>query len=395
MKPVDPNDILRARGVDELRRVLDELLAEDIPHVKGNGRDHDPPPVRFKLIRFNEFKLDEHDPYIVKGLLPAEGLVVVWGPPKCGKSFWVLDLLMHAALGREYRGLRVEQGPIVYCALEGVKGFKKRIAAFRQEKLKPEDDPDFHLMTTPLSLIRDVQALVADIRTQIGDVKPAAVCIDTLNRSLAGSESSDEDMAAYIRAVDAIRDAFDCLVIVVHHCGHEGQRPRGHSSLMGALDVQIAVRKDIAGNVVAEVELSKDGEAGLAFTSRLKVVEIGRDQEVDHITSCVIEAVDGTATTNKASKPARLAKSAKNALRALEAAIAERGEIPPASNHIPIGVRAVSVCVWRDYAYRMGVSGSDEARARQKAFKDGWENLVASGHVAVWDPWVWIVRSEA
>ena len=29
---------------------------------------------------------------------------------------------------------------------------------------------------------------------------PAAVIIDTLNRSLAGSESSDEDMAAYIKS---------------------------------------------------------------------------------------------------------------------------------------------------------------------------------------------------
>ena len=61
--------------------------------------------------------------------------------------------------------------------------------------------------------------------------KPAAVAIDTLNRSLAGSESSDEDMAAYIRAADAIRDAFNCAVVIVHHCGHEGTRPRGHLSL--------------------------------------------------------------------------------------------------------------------------------------------------------------------
>jgi hypothetical protein len=35
-----------------------------------------------------------------------------------------------------------------------------------------------------------------DIRLQLGDAKPIAICIDTLNRSLAGSESSDEDMSA-------------------------------------------------------------------------------------------------------------------------------------------------------------------------------------------------------
>jgi RecA-family ATPase len=147
------------------------------------------PPVHFKLTRFNEFKLDDHDPYIVKGLLPAEGLIVVWGPPKCGKSFWVFDLLMHVALGREYRGLRIKQGTIVYCALEGVSGFKKRIAAFQKEKLEPKDDPPFHLMTTRLTLVREAEALVADIKAQLGGARPAVIAIDTLNRSFAGSES--------------------------------------------------------------------------------------------------------------------------------------------------------------------------------------------------------------
>jgi RecA-family ATPase len=87
----------------------------------------------------------------------------------------------------------------------------------------------------------------ASIREQAG--APAAVVIDTLNRSLAGSESSDEDMAAYIKAADAIRDAFNCAVVIVHHCGHEGTRPRGHSSLMGALDAQVAVTKDQVKNM--------------------------------------------------------------------------------------------------------------------------------------------------
>jgi hypothetical protein len=38
--------------------------------------------------------------------------------------------------------------------------------------------------------------------------------LDTLNRSLAGSESDDEDMAAYVKAADAIREAFGCAVVI-------------------------------------------------------------------------------------------------------------------------------------------------------------------------------------
>jgi RecA-family ATPase len=68
--------------------------------------------------------------------------------------------------------------------------------------------------------------------------------LDTLNRSLGGSESSDEDMSAYVvRASDAIRDEFDCVVPIVHHCGIDGTRPRGHTSLTGAADAQVAVKR--------------------------------------------------------------------------------------------------------------------------------------------------------
>jgi RecA-family ATPase len=207
--------------------------------VRSNGGSMK--ETRFLLTRFDAIRLDSAAPYVVKGLLPRAGLAVVWGEPKCGKSFWTFDALMHVALGWEYRGHRVTPGPVVYCALEGAQGFKNRIEAFRQDKLAAgaAADPPFYLMATPLSLVADHKQLVADLRRQLGDAKPVAICLDTLNRSIAGSENDDEAMSAYIKAADAIRDAFDCLVIVVHHCGHKGDRPRGHSSLMGALDVQI------------------------------------------------------------------------------------------------------------------------------------------------------------
>jgi hypothetical protein len=345
--------------------------------------------LRFTLTRFSNIKPLDGEDYCVKGFLPRSGLAVVWGPPKCGKSFWAFDLLMHVALGWRYRGRRVRQGPVVYVCLEGAEGFRKRADAFRQTKLaNREDDPPFFLTTAPLSLAADRQALVADIKRQAGE-DPAAVCIDTLNRSLAGSESSDEDMAAYIRAADAIRDAFGCLVVIIHHCGHNGERPRGHSSLMGGLDVQIGVRRDTAGNVVAELELAKDGEVGLAFVSRLEPVELGRDKEDDPVTSCVIEAVEGS-EAKVATRPRRLSKGAQIALRALLDAIGEFGEIPPASNHIPANVRTVSLQRWRERALAISLCSSDEERAKRLAFQRASEALVAAKEVAIWQTHAWL-----
>jgi hypothetical protein len=245
---------------------------------------------RFPLVAFDQIIAGESGSYLVKGLLQRKGLAVFWGPPKCGKSFFVFDLMMHVALGREYRGHRVKQGTVVYCVLEGAHGFSARVEAFRQKNLTEDDvSPPFYIMAASLNLIADYNSFVAEIRAQLGNEPPAVVVIDTLNRSLVGSENDDKDMAAYIRASDAIRDAFSCLVAIVHHCGHNGERPRGHSSLIGALDVQVAIWRDKStNNVVAELEHNKDGETGLKLVSRLEVVEIGLDEDGDAITSLVV-----------------------------------------------------------------------------------------------------------
>jgi hypothetical protein len=288
-----------------------------------------------------------------------------------------------------YRDRKVKQGAVVYCALEGCAAFKNRVEAFRMEKLPDNaSEVPFHLMASPLALVADHAALIASIRATLGDTKPSAVVIDTLNRSLAGSESDDRDMAAYVKAADAIRDAFECAVVIVHHCGHEGTRPRGHSSLIGAVDAQIAVKRDNADNIIATIELMKDGQQGDEFTSRLEVVDVGIDDDGDKITSCVIEPVEGLQLSRN-DKTAKLTKGAKIAIDALHDAIGERGEVPPVSNHIPSGVKCATVDQWREYALRRGISTSDKESATRMAFVRATESLVAARRVAIWDSYAW------
>ena len=60
-----------------------------------------------KLVPFDEIKMGTQRRYLIRHIIPRVGLSVVWGPPKSGKSFWVFDVVMHVALGWEYRGHRV------------------------------------------------------------------------------------------------------------------------------------------------------------------------------------------------------------------------------------------------------------------------------------------------
>jgi hypothetical protein len=150
----------------------------------------EPSKARFHLIPFRDIAITEGVAYLVKDLIPTMGLVVAWGPPKCGKSFWMFDLSMHIALGREYRGRRVQQGPVVYLALEGGKGFTHRVEAFRRRH--SVTDAPFYLITDRTDLVLDHEQLIDEITDQSSE-RPALVVIDTLNRSLRGSENRDED----------------------------------------------------------------------------------------------------------------------------------------------------------------------------------------------------------
>ena len=242
------------------------------------------PPIR--LVPFNEIKLGTERRYLVKGLIPRIGLTIIWGPPKCGKSFWIFDVAMHVALGWDYRGHRVHQGAVVYAAFEGQAGIEARAEAFRQSFLAEDHSAvPFYLEPVTLDLVRDHRALIAAIKATLVDITPVLLVLDTLNRSLRGSESSDEDMSAYVGAADGLREAFNCAVAIVHHCGIDGTRPRGHTSLTGACEGQLSVRRDGANNVVVTVELMKDGAQGETVASKLQVVNVGFDEDGEIISS--------------------------------------------------------------------------------------------------------------
>ena len=373
--------------IGRLHRVQHELLGvNDAPPNPGDdGEYRNREQRRFVLIPFDDIRMDTAPAYRIKGILPNFGLCIMWGPPKCGKSFLVFDMSMHVALGWKYRDRKVRQGSVVYCALEGCAPFKNRIEAFRQRHLVEQGNlfkhigkVPFHLMASPMTLVADHLALIESIRVE--NPSPNIVVIDTLNCSLAGSESDDEDMGAYIKAADAIRDAFNCLVVIVHHCGHEGTRPRGHSSLMGALDAQLAVKRLEDDSIVATVELMKDGAQGDEWTSRLAVVDLGLDDDGDMITSCVVEAVEG------ASAPPwhkMLTGSAKIALEALVEALVEYGTPRQGSDHVPRDVKCVTKDQLRVQAYQRGICATDDEQSKRAAFRRGTTVLIAAKRVAV------------
>jgi hypothetical protein len=261
---------------------------------------------------------------------------------------------------------------VVYLALEGQDGFGARAAAFRSRFLDGAGDvPDFFLIRERTDLIRDHGELIKCIATQC-EGAPTAVVIDTLNRSLAGSESDDKDMGAYVRAADAIREKFNCAVIIVHHCGVDGSRPRGHTSLTGAADIQISVKRDAARNIIATVEYAKDGPEGAVIASKLEQVTVGTDDDGDAVTACVVMPVEDGAVTAAAKTLRKETKVVRTFRDAFTEALDSSGEIIQVRGDGP-KVRAVDVQAVRSEFGRRYASGEDDPKKRadtsRKAFK--------------------------
>jgi hypothetical protein len=340
---------------------------------------------RLTFTRFSEVLLGTAPRYLVKGIIPDIGMVVVWGPPKCGKSFFVFDLVAHVAAGWGYRGRRVKQCPVVYFALEGQQGFTGRIEAFRLEH--GVANIPFYLSADRIVLPQDGAAVVKSIREEFPDVRPGIVVLDTLNRSIVGSENDPADMGSYVRAADMIREAFNCVVIIIHHCGVEGTRPRGHTSLTGAADAQLAVNRDAAGNVVAKVEWMKDGPEGDEIVSSLEQVTVGTDDDGEAITSCIIRDAEKSAIKGKE----KVTGAAAIALRILHDTLADIGEIPHLNTHIPPNTRTIQVETWRSNCYAGMTQDDTTPASRQKAFVRASNKLQEKQLIGIWNEIVWAV----
>jgi hypothetical protein len=347
---------------------------------------------RFGLVPFDELEPDAEPFYLVDEFIPRTGLFVAWGPRKCGKSFWLSDLALHVALGWEYRGRKVEAGAVVYFAFEGASGFKKRAKAFRTHYGIADRVP-FYLVSARADLVKDHVRIISDIRSQMQGAIPALVVFDTLNRSLVGSEGKDSDMAAYIRAADAVWEAFGgCAVGIVHHCGLEESRYRGHTSLGGAVEAEISISRDAVDNIIARVEFMKDGPSGAEVVSRLERKDVGQDKNGKTLDSCVVLPVEGAAVR---SEPSRRSNSRRH--RALHDAVVEALD-SHGSNITMNGstVRAVDVEHVRSQFYRRYIVATDEntkdpQNARRMAFARALETLPDNFGMGEIDGqrWIW------
>ena len=246
------------------------------------------PSMRFKVQSGADLCAASPMRWMVRGVLPLQGLAALYGPSGSGKSFLMLDAAMAVAEGANaWFGRRVIQCPVTYCALEGEAGMGKRVKAWSLYNKRPVP-ARLRFITQPVDLLnsRDVTDLAKAVQAAGGC--GGMVILDTLNRAVPGAdENSSMDMGSIIAAAKQLQMLTGGLVLLVHHTGKDASKGlRGHSSLYAALDGAIEVHKTDSRREW-RVAKSKDEETGTVHAFKLNVVTVGCDVDGEEITSCV------------------------------------------------------------------------------------------------------------
>ena len=255
-------------------------------------------PSRFRLLTPYELRELPRMAWVVQDVLPKEGIAVIYGDTKTGKSFLAIDLLYAIAEGRDWFGYQTEAVPATYIALEGQAGVSQRVHAVGMRRGEPSES--FRVIAQDFSLAKpeDVDEL-GDCLLQSGR-RDGVVIIDTLARAAPGlDENSSKDMGLIINAANTLQKMIGGLVVLVHHTGKDGSKgPRGHSSFMAALDA--AIRVDQKGKRrIWTLDKAKDAVDGNAHDFELEIVEMGFDERSNPITSCVVVEVGSPKITRK------------------------------------------------------------------------------------------------
>jgi hypothetical protein len=226
----------------------------------------------------------------------------LFGPSGDGKTFVAIGMGLAVATGTEWNGYQCEQGLVIYFNGEGREGFKLRCRAWRKHH-NITGSVHFYSSRSAIEFnavgLQQVKAEVRALEERTGQ-KVALVIIDTLARHLIGDENSTQHMSEFIKQVDGLRDMFpDSSALIVHHTGVNTEatgRARGSSALKASVDVEIQCMK-----YVLTFTKMKDAAPPAPIGFKLKVIDLGFDDDGESITSCVLEY--GEAPVKKQQSP--------------------------------------------------------------------------------------------
>ena len=167
--------------------------------------------------------------WVIPNLLP-EGLTILAGRPKQGKSWLALQIAQAVTCGASTFGRSVEQGSVLYLALEDSE--RRLQNRMQQQGWSPSPHAVFYTTWEPL----DAGGLEA-LRVEMDQETYRLVVIDTLSRALSGKRDQNAvgDMMVGLAPLQRLSlEKRIAILVIDHHTKRRGADPDPVDDILGS-----------------------------------------------------------------------------------------------------------------------------------------------------------------
>jgi hypothetical protein len=206
---------------------------------KTNGK-----PVAFTLTGIDTMLNEPEDltRWVVEDRIPAGSVCLLVAKPKVGKTTAARHLAVSIIRGEDWLGSQCELGVVWYIALEGRKA--DHLSHFRKFQLTEEEGKRLQMYIGPAK-----PGLMKEMIAKAGELKPALIIVDTLQRLL--QVKSMDDYAEVTKAFDPVIQCAretGAALLLIHHAGKATDRDPldsvlGSTAISGSVDNTMVLTK--------------------------------------------------------------------------------------------------------------------------------------------------------
>jgi hypothetical protein len=281
-----------------LVRAKQDLAGIEIAQTSADLQISDRSRVRF----LSDADASLRPSWLVKGWLPTEGVALLAGQSRIGKTFVSLELAGALATGGSFFGRPVrEQVGALILAAEGGGTISPRLDALRVHRLGGLDPAKLPIAWADISDANEIGAAVAaaadEMQRRFG-LRLGIVVVDTLSATFGVDENDAQLATAAMKALGKLAlDARLLVVAVAHYGKSDGAGVRGSSAWTASADIILAATGEIS-EITGQVKdrklaltKSRFSETGPIADFELRSVNVGVDEDGDPISAAIVRPV--------------------------------------------------------------------------------------------------------
>jgi AAA domain len=215
--------------------------------------------------------------WLVDKMLPAGGFSLLVAKPKAGKSTLARNLALAVAQGKDFFGKPIQQGPVIYLALEEKRAEVRK--HFLDMGATGGEEIYIFAASAPVDALQQ-------IRTVAEEKKPALIIIDPLFKLTRIKDGNDyAQVTQALEPLLVLARETGAHVLCVHHMG-KGEREGGDSilgstAIFAAVDTALMMKRSERYRTLSSIQRYGEDlpETVLRFDPQTRTLTLGESKE--------------------------------------------------------------------------------------------------------------------